>query len=63
MRISVSKARNSFSKLLHLVENGETVIITRRNIAVVRLRKIRIKEKTVADDLLADFLDGIKLEL
>jgi antitoxin (DNA-binding transcriptional repressor) of toxin-antitoxin stability system len=63
MKISVTEARNSFAGLLHRVENGETVIVTRRGVAVVRLRKIRAKKESGDREFLIDFLDGLKLEL
>ena len=60
MRVSVTTARNNLTKLLRRVENGERVVITRRNIPVVRLRKIPVKaiDYDPFADLVAGFVKG-----
>jgi prevent-host-death family protein len=63
MKISLTETRNHLAKLLHLIEDhDEVVTITRRGVAVARIRRVR-KKAAVEDDPLAEFLDGFKLEL
>jgi prevent-host-death family protein len=60
MRVSVTTARNNLAKLLHLVENGERVTITRRGRPVVRLRKIPVRP--LDDDPFAELVAGFEKE-
>ena len=60
MRISLTETRNNLAKLVHLIEDhDETVTITRRGVAVARIRKIR-KKTEVEYDPFAD-LGGMDL--
>jgi len=60
VRVSVTTARNNLAKLLHLVESGERVVITRRGVPVIRLRKIRVK--TIDYDPFTDLFAGFEKE-
>lgn len=45
MEVSVAEAKNSLPKLLHAVENGENVVITRRGKPVVQLTRVLPRRK------------------
>jgi prevent-host-death family protein len=61
MRISLTETRNNLARLVHLAEDkDEVIVITRRGVAVARIRRIR-KKPAVEFNPFAD-LGGLDLE-
>ena len=59
MKINIKEARSKFSSLIHQVEEGEEVILTRRGIDVARMAPCAGKTKRLPS--LKNFRSAIKL--